>query len=201
MGINPWLVAFAPIRLMTAGGFLAVSYLKNRDSTGDIDFLLDPEYAGDKEIKNALRETATSVANELQYNEDWLNEAMSIFVSAQSRRVLFKRAEDQGIALFKGQHLEILAAPIEWALERKLRRIYAADRERKTEADIDDAVALLRRIRELEKGPLDLEAIRQMNLNGFDVTPDHGTMERVAKAYHDKFGESVFKDLLHNAQS
>ncbi|KAJ6160368.1 hypothetical protein N7470_003764 [Penicillium chermesinum] len=131
MGINPWLAAFAPIRLMTAGGFLAVSYLKNRDSTGDIDFLLDPEYASDTEIKNALHETATSVANELQYNEEWLNEAMAIFVSAHSRRVLFQRAEAQGIALFKGQYLEILAAPIEWALERKLRRIYAADRGEK----------------------------------------------------------------------
>lgn len=193
MGINPWLVAFAPIRLMTSGGFLAVSYLKNRDSTGDIDFLLDPEYAGDKEIKNALRATVAAVANELQYNEEWLNEAMSIFVSLQGRRALFQRAEDQGISLFKGQHLEILAAPIEWALERKLRRIYAADRGRKQETDIDDAVALLRRIKERNEGPLDLEKVRQMNLNGFDVTPDYGTMRRVAKAYQDKFGEPIFK--------
>ena len=37
MGENPWLIAFAPIRLITAGGFVAVSYLKNRESTGDLD--------------------------------------------------------------------------------------------------------------------------------------------------------------------
>ena len=46
MGSNAWLVAFTPIRVFTAGGFLAVSYLKNRDSTGDLDYLIEPEYVG-----------------------------------------------------------------------------------------------------------------------------------------------------------
>lgn len=33
MGQNAWLIAFAPIRLITAGGFVAVSYLKTRIAT------------------------------------------------------------------------------------------------------------------------------------------------------------------------
>lgn len=44
---DPWLIAFAPIQIITAGGFLAVSNLKNRDSTGDIDYLIEPEWANE----------------------------------------------------------------------------------------------------------------------------------------------------------
>lgn len=88
MGRNMWLAAFAPIRPITAGGFLAVSYLKNRDSTGDIDYLIDPEFVGDKEIQNALNEAVCSVAERLHYNYEWINEAMAIFVTKETRRTL-----------------------------------------------------------------------------------------------------------------
>lgn len=70
MGQNAWLIAFAPIRLITAGGFVAVSYLKNRDSTGDLDYLIDPEFAGDKDIESALQSVVLSVAEQLSYNNE-----------------------------------------------------------------------------------------------------------------------------------
>lgn len=193
MGQDVWLAAFAPIRIITAGGFLAVSYLKNRDSTGDIDYLIDPEFVEDKEVQDALHKAILSVARQLQYNNEWINEAMAIFVTKTARQQLFQEAEKQDIVLFKGENLEVLAAPIEWALERKLRRIHAADRDRKAELDMVDAVAFLKHLREQNNGPLDLESIRTMNVNRFDLLPDHRTMQQVADAYRREHNEEIFK--------
>ncbi|KAJ5325760.1 uncharacterized protein N7506_008862 [Penicillium brevicompactum] len=193
MSQNPWIVAFAPIELITAGGFLAVSYLKNRESTGDIDFLFDSEFSGDRDIHKAFRECALAVAKRLGYNRKWINTSMSIFVTAKTRQELFNQADQQNIVLYEGESLKIRAAPIEWALERKLRRIHAADRDRKAEFDLSDAVAMLKYMREQNDGPLEEEAIRTMNMNGFDVIPDHRTMKRVADEYRRTYGEDVFE--------
>lgn len=193
MGSNPWLVAFAPIRILTAGGFLAVSYLKNRDSTGDLDYLMEPEYVGDEDIQRALDTAVQHVALRLRYNDEWMNDAMSIFVTKKSRQVLFERALKDGLTLFKGEHLEVLAAPIEWVLERKLRRIHGASRDRKAETDMSDAVAILKSLRTRNNGPLDLESIRTMNANGFDVLPDYGTMQKVADEYRRQYNEEIFR--------
>ncbi|KAJ6167367.1 hypothetical protein N7497_000210 [Penicillium chrysogenum] len=175
------------------GGFVAVSYLKNRESTGDLDFLIDPEFAGDKDIGGALQGAILDVANRLSYNENWVNDDMAIFVTKKTRQALFEQAVKQGVTLFKGQNLEVLAAPIEWALERKLRRIYAANRDRKAEGDSADAVAFLNVLRTRNNGPLDLESIRTMNMNGYDVVPDYKTMQRVADAYRQKYNEEIFR--------
>ncbi|KAL2831337.1 hypothetical protein BJY01DRAFT_254275 [Aspergillus pseudoustus] len=156
MGHNPWLTAFAPIRFVTAGGFLALSYVKCRDTMGDLDYLIDPEFVGDRDIQQALHGAIRFAAHHLKYNDDWANEAMAV-----------------------EENLEILAAPIEWALERKLRRIYTGNRGRKAELDMADAVALLRHLRERNSGPLDAEFIRTMNLNGFVVVPGHSIMQQV----------------------
>lgn len=192
MGQNAWLFAFAPIRLITAGGFVAVSYLKSRDSTGDLDYLVDPEFAGDKDIESALQSVVLSVAEQLSYNDEWINSDMAIFVTKKTRQALFEQAIKQGITLFKGENLEVLAAPVEWALERKLRRIHAANRDRKAEIDIADAIAFLRLLRERNNGPLDLEMVWKMNMNGFDLIPDYKTMQQVADAYRHKYREEIF---------
>lgn len=118
---------------------------------------------------------------------------MAIFVTAKARNVLFQQAEKQNITLFKGENLEILAVPIEWALERKLRRIHTGSRGPKGEADISDAVACLKHLRDRNKGLLEMESTRTMNLNGFDILPDHITREKIAKAYRDKHNEEIFK--------
>lgn len=193
MGTDEWLIAFAPIQIITAGGFLAVSYLKNRESTGDIDYLIEPEWANDAEIRDALNKATLQVAADLNYEKEWLNERMAIFVTKSTRQRLFAQAQEQGIMLFKGANLEVLAAPLEWALERKLRRIYAAERGRKTEFDVADAIALLDTLRERNNGPLDMESIRRMNANGFDVLPDIRTMEKVAGWYREKYNREIFQ--------
>lgn len=192
MGQDVWLIAFAPIRIISAGGFLAVTYLQNRESTGDVDYLIEPSLAGDKEVQGALHEAVRSVARKLEFNKDWFNEAMAIFVTQKTRQTLFEQAEKQGIILFKGENLEILAAPIEWALERKLRRIHTGNRDRKAEIDMADAIAILKHLRTKNNRPLDLESVRTMNANGFDVLPDHRTMRQVADEYRRVHNEEIF---------
>jgi hypothetical protein len=113
MSQGPWIIAFAPIRVITAGGFLAVSYLKNGESTGDIDNLIDPEFAGDEIIKKSLREAISRVSKRLDYRPDWINDDMAVFVTSAARQTLFTGAQKQGITLFKGESLKILAAPLE----------------------------------------------------------------------------------------
>lgn len=78
--------------LITAGRFVAVSYLKNRDSTGDLYFLVDPEFAGDKDIEGALRDVVLDVAERLSYNDEWVNDDMAIFVTKKTRQALFEQA-------------------------------------------------------------------------------------------------------------
>lgn len=42
-------------------------------------------------------------------------------------------------------------------------------------------------------GPLDLESIRMMNMNGFDVIPDYKTLQQVADANRHKYNEEIFR--------
>lgn len=193
MGQNAWLIAFTPIQLITAGGFVAVSYLKNWDSTGDLDYLIDPEFAGDKDIESALQSVVLSVAEQLSYNNEWINDDMAIFVTKKTWQALFEQTMKQGITLFKGENLDVLATPIEWALERKLRRIHTANQDWKAEIDIADAIAFLKLLKERNNGSLDLEMIQTMKMNGFDLIPDYKTMQQVADAYRHKYKEEIFK--------
>lgn len=78
-----------------------MTYLKNRDSTGDLDYLIEPEYVGDADIERALEAAVREVAFRLGYNDEWMNDAMSIFVTRKSRQILFERALKDGVTLFK----------------------------------------------------------------------------------------------------
>ncbi|KMP04503.1 hypothetical protein CIRG_04184 [Coccidioides immitis RMSCC 2394] len=193
MGKDPILSAFAPIKIITAGGFVAVSYLKSRKSTDDIDYLLDPEWAQDEDIKRPLRGAMEKVAHLLHLNKNWINEDMALFVTRNSREYLFRKAEEQNIILWEGTNLCVMAAPMEWALERKLRRIHHADRGRKTSHDMQDAIAMLKHLRDKNGGPLDRTYIAGMNVNAFDVLPDATTMDRVEAEYQRTFNEKIFR--------
>ncbi|PGH16865.1 hypothetical protein AJ79_01509 [Helicocarpus griseus UAMH5409] len=192
LGKNAFIVAFAPIKIIAAGGYFAVTYLKNRTATTDLDYLADPEWAADEDIRNPIKEAIFEVSTALNYNDEWINEDVALFVTGKTRQQLFKKAEEQNIVLFKGDNLVILAAPVEWVLERKLRRIHAGYRGRKAELDMSDALALLKYMKESNRGPLDREYIRTLNSNSFDIVPTNETMEQVAAAFRRKYQEDIF---------
>ncbi|KAJ5928332.1 hypothetical protein N7466_007288 [Penicillium verhagenii] len=175
-----------PKKYLNAKDFEDVSYLKNRESTGDL-------FAGDKDIEGAFKSIVLSVASQLNYNEEWVNGEIGIFITKKTRQALFKQAIEQGITLFKGENLEVLAAPIEWALKHKLRRINTGDQDRKVESDIIDVIALLKYIKEHNNGPLDLEKIQTIKMNRFNVIPYHRTMQRVAEVYRQNYNKDIFE--------
>ncbi len=79
-------------------------------------------------------------------------------------------------------------------MERKLRRITAVDRGRKSELDLEDALAMLKHLKDRNNGLLlDRESIRGLNVNSFDVVPDSVTMDLVAAAYRAKYDEEIFQ--------
>ncbi|KAB8077334.1 hypothetical protein BDV29DRAFT_62211 [Aspergillus leporis] len=188
----PVIFAFAPIKVIAAGGFFAVAHLKNRQTTKDLDYLLEPDWANDDDIKQSLREAIVQVADELGYPQTWANEDVALFVTKQARESLMDLALKQDIVLWSGDNITVLSAPVEWALERKLRRIYAADRGRKAELDLSDALAMLNLLKNARGRKLDMEYYRTLNINGFDVVPDLETMQRVSAAYKAKYDEDIF---------
>ncbi|KAF7951661.1 hypothetical protein EAE96_006960 [Botrytis aclada] len=191
MANDPYLVAFAPIEILTAGGFLAVWHLKNREATGDLDYIIHPEWSTDDEIKVPFHKAVLKVAKKCNFNLEWMNEDMKLFTTGTTDQRLFEQAKEEDLVLFRGKNILVYAAPIEWALERKLRRIYVGGRDRKAEFDMSDAVAMLKYLKDA-KGPLSREYIRALNMNGFDVVPDDHTINRVTAEYQRVYGEEAF---------
>jgi hypothetical protein len=193
MSNSPFLIAFAPINVVSAGGFLSVTYFKNREATGDLDYMIDPEWANDDEIKDPFEAAIRSVAETQRLESDWMNNGLEIWANKSASKTIFDKAYQQNIILFDGQSLKVWAAPFEWALERKLKRVAYAERGVK-QVDMDDALALFKHFRDANGGPLDMEYFRNLNMNGFDLLPKPHHMERVAAKYRDKYK----KDLFHS---
>ncbi|KAJ5689965.1 hypothetical protein N7462_004357 [Penicillium macrosclerotiorum] len=192
MGNDDWLVAFAPITLISTGGFLATNFFRNRESTGDLDYLLEPQWAHDNDVKKPLQDAMTRAARHLGFIDGWANDEMAFFVPDQFRQVLFEKAEKQNIVLWGGTNLRVLAVPLEWALERKLRRIHNSKKHAKRGSDIGDVLAILKHVRTQNNGPLNKEYIRTLNICSFEMLPDQATMNDIAALYRDKFNEEVF---------
>ncbi|OBT95623.1 hypothetical protein VE01_05916 [Pseudogymnoascus verrucosus] len=180
----------APIRIICTGGFLAVSYLKSRVSTVDLDYCLDPELYDNEDVKEDIRIAAESVAIQLTYPDDWFNDEMTIFTKRSTRPKLFQESLDQGVVLWQGKRLIIYAIKFEWALETKLRRLSYASAPRNYSIDMSDAVAILNVLVERNGGqPLDREFIRGLNWNGFDVLPTEGTLDAIARTYQQTYNK------------
>ncbi|KAJ5599423.1 hypothetical protein N7450_000490 [Penicillium hetheringtonii] len=192
MGQDDWLIAFAPITLISTGGFLATNLFHNRESTGDIDYLLEPQWAHDNDIKKPLRDAMTRAARRLGFIDDWLNDEVAFFVPDNHRELLFEKAEEQNIVLWEGANLRVLAVPLEWALERKLRRIHNSRRHIKRGSDISDVIAMLKHLRTQNGGPLNREYIRTMSICSFEMAPDKVTMNEIAAAYRENYNEEAF---------
>ncbi|KAF3482281.1 uncharacterized protein GIQ15_05040 [Arthroderma uncinatum] len=194
---DAFITAFAPIQLLCSGEFLCLKYLKCRSTAFELDYLLDPEWSKDEDIKTPLYASMATITRQLGYDEDWLNEDMGLFVTKICRTRLLECAKKQGIVLFRGENVIIYGAPMEWALERKIRRIYAAGKLDKKEPDVADALAMMKWIRERDGKQLEREFIRTLNLNTFDMVPDGQTMELLAEAYRERYGEEIFRPGSH----
>ncbi|KAK2794268.1 hypothetical protein FQN50_009923 [Emmonsiellopsis sp. PD_5] len=158
----------------------------------DLDYFLEPQWAHDDDIRTPLRDAMISTARHLGFVPDWANDDMAFFIPDKSRQLLFEEAEKQNIVLWAGPNLRILAVPLEWALERKLRRIHNGMQPTKRSSDINDALALLRELKARNGGPLAREYVRTLNMCSMEGLPDHATMDEIAVAYQKEYDEEAF---------
>lgn len=193
MSQNGYVYNQAPINIISVGGFLSVNYLKNRATTEDLDYLLEPKWAKNEKIKVPLQNAINAVAEEERLEFDWMNEDMALWTNTDVRETIFQKAVAQNIVLFEGQAIKVYAGPFDWALENKLRRLaFSHSKKDKTVVDTSDALHLFKHFRDMNRGPLDMEHYRRLNTNGFDPELEPRHMESIAAKYRDAYKEELF---------
>ncbi|RYP24849.1 hypothetical protein DL767_008541 [Monosporascus sp. MG133] len=190
IGKSELLMSVAPIRLMSVGGFVSVKLFQNRNSTIDVDCLMDPNFDAVEEYRTEFWKAVRQVAVTLHHETDWLNDELRNFVQSSKRQDLFFESIEQDVVIYRGQNLMIFAGKMEWALERKIRRIANARRPRPK--DVDDAVAVAKFMAESSGGPLSIGYVEKLNRNGFDVANMRKGIDIVAQRYMELHGETGF---------
>ncbi|KAG5988483.1 hypothetical protein E4U52_006540 [Claviceps spartinae] len=175
--------AVAPVKLLSAGGFVAVTLFQNRLSTQDIDYIMDPNTNNGAKIKDKLQRAINSVARKHALSEEWINSRMEIFAVGETRQHLFRASIEQNVILWHGTHLIIYAAQWEWSLARKLKRIGSQRRE----VDVSDALEILAIVVRERGQPLTWEHVKSWD--AIVYTPlDDTAIAWVASAYYKRWG-------------
>ncbi|KAI9826795.1 MAG: hypothetical protein M1819_007266 [Sarea resinae] len=172
-----------PIKLICGGGFVAISHLRLRETTDDINFILDPQVKGQTKIRAKLRRAIENVAAYRGLTREWLNSRMEVFAVGNTKMHLFRDSLDQNVILWQGKNLVLYAVKWEWSLARKLKRIGSSNRS----IDLDDAVAILRKMVDEKGGPLQRSTVK--DLDQIVYTPiEDSVLDRVALAYNLTYG-------------
>ncbi|KAK2739765.1 hypothetical protein FQN57_006462 [Myotisia sp. PD_48] len=195
--LSTFITAFNPLRLLTAGPLYAVNYIESRPSYPAAEFIMEPEWVNDPDMKIPFLEAIARVSETLNLSKTWMVEEPQLYLTKEIRNRLFDRAEREQLVIFKGRFFHIYASPIEWPLERRMRSIYGTSGP-ETDLEIIDALAILKRMRDKAGDVLDREYIRTLNINGFDMVPDTFTMDLVERAYRAKYGEEIFTPFDKN---
>ncbi|KAJ2973065.1 hypothetical protein NQ176_g6811 [Zarea fungicola] len=163
----------APLQLLSAGGFVAVTIFHNRLSTQDIDYIMGPDTPNVNKIKEKLQNAI---------------ETMEIFAIGPNKQRLFRDSVTQNVVVWRGVNLVTYAAKWEWTLARKLKRIGSERRA----IDISDAVEILFRMVQENGGPLALETVKSWDTIVY--TPlDMAAIKSVADAYIERWGIAGIK--------
>lgn len=174
--------AAAPIKLLSAGGFVAVALFRNRDST-HIDYIIDPEIRNAAKVGQKLQNAIISVAVKQNLSKEWINSHMEIFAPGDTKQRLFRDSVSQGVVLWRGTNLIIYAAKWEWTLARKLKRIGSERRE----IDVSDAVGILAQMVQDNAGPLSYEPVKSWDAIVY-TSLDDAAIKRVAEEFLARFG-------------
>ena len=195
IGHSDLLLSVAPIRFITVGGMLAVSVFGNRPATKDIDFLLDPNVEAVREYRDEVMRVIRDVAIAGNLAEDWMNDDVQIFVGRDRRPDLFLQSVQQDMVAYRGKHMVVYAGRLDFALERKLRRIGdPGDRER--DIDLSDAITLVHWLRRATGQPLSVDFLASLDENqlGLPIRPEG--INRTAKEYLKVYQEQGIVDVF-----
>lgn len=169
------------------GGFVAVTYFHNRESTEDLDYLLDPTLPNLAKIEEKLINAISRTATKHKYEEDWANDKIGMFAVGDTALPLFQKSLAQNAILWEGKNLVIYALDWEWLLARKVKRIGSTKRW----IDISDAATLLKKLVGENGGPISRE--RAKGWNEIVYTPiEDEALDMVDKEYEKMHGSKGF---------
>ncbi|KAM0555149.1 hypothetical protein ACHAPJ_006501 [Fusarium lateritium] len=132
------------IDCVAVDGAVNTVYLRTRESTHDVEFLVnDPASKDNATLSNAARFANTKAQEKL--GDGWFTNSMQLFMPRSAQTALVQEAKKQNELVFEHQGtnggLRVYAAPWSFALCSKLNRLCDIDRSH----DMDDAVAYLHR--------------------------------------------------------
>lgn len=192
VGRSELLMSVAPIRLMCSGGCVAVKYFHVRPTTKDVDYMIDPNVDAAPEYRQALLDAVGAVAAAMQLQHDWMKDDLKSFIRSPKRMDLFLASVGQNIVLFSGANVVVYAASMEWALERKIRRVNRGRAVR--HEDLSDAAAIIKHMK--GRGPpVSIAYLKGLNYNGFEGPMDLG-IELVRREYEKVYGEVGIADII-----
>ncbi|EAS32715.2 uncharacterized protein CIMG_03739 [Coccidioides immitis RS] len=138
-------------------------------------------------IEDKLGRAIKNVADKKGYDEGWVNDKVRLFAVGDSAQPLFRDSVAQNVVLWEGKNLIVYAVKWEWSLARKVKRIGSTRRE----ADVSDAVALLRKIVEENGRPISRERAKSWDQIVFTPIED-SALDKVAEEYEKKYESSGF---------
>ena len=176
----------APIKLVSTGGFVAVTYFGNRETTHDIDCMIDPQLSNPKKINPRLHEAIDSVSEDFDFIHDWMNTLIDAFIDQGfAKTQLFHDSIQQNVVLWRGENLVVYAADWGWSLGKKLKRIVRL----KKPTDISDAVELVKRLVDSKDGR---QADPREVLKTFSTDSPHPNEDEafdiIAAGFQEKYG-------------
>ncbi|OXV05600.1 hypothetical protein Egran_06632 [Elaphomyces granulatus] len=150
---------------------------------------LDEEIAKSKNLRKAVPIKLIAVGGFVAkgYDEGWVNDKVRMFAVGDSAQPLFRDSVAQNIVLWGGKNLVVYAVKWEWSLARKIKRIGSTRRE----ADVSDAVALLRKMVEENGGPISRERAKSWDQIVFTPIEDQA-LDKVAEKYEKKYKSHGF---------
>lgn len=172
--------------MVSAGGFVAVNVFGNRSSTEDVNYILDPYIKNPTKAEEKLRTAIQTVTRQLELENKWINDSMSVYAAAKKGRTLFRESIEQNEVLFHGTYLVIYAAKWQWALARKLIRI-SGQGDRGEGIDRSDSVELIRQIIGPKGKPLHRDVMKGWMDNIYTPIRDD-VLDQVAADYETKYG-------------
>ncbi|THY66220.1 hypothetical protein D6C97_01894 [Aureobasidium pullulans] len=128
---SPVLAPFRPLELVACGGFVAVTCLRNRSESHDLDYFLNKRTFGRQydAVKTEMKRLIRKIADNLHFVPDWANDEITTFLSLLNNpEALFIESKQQGDVLHSDNNLVIYAAKWEWVLARKLKRLQRINR-------------------------------------------------------------------------
>jgi hypothetical protein len=70
---------------MAIGGYVTISYLRNKISTKDIDYILEPYSEDAAKVEEKLKKAITKVADDANYAIKWINNNVGVYAAGDAR--------------------------------------------------------------------------------------------------------------------